>query len=147
MQLSEHFTLEELSFSEAALRKGIENDPPPEAVEKLKLLCAELLEPVHALLAVPLHVNSGYRSSIVNTLVGGDPHSAHMEGRAADIKPIGMDLHAAFETIRSSPIVFDRLIIECNAWLHLAIPKSGEAPKRVAETASGTPGHWVYTYA
>lgn len=145
-QLSPHFALEELTFSQAALRKGIDNTPSLPDIDNLRRLCTLVLEPVHALLSVPLHVDSGYRSPILNNLVGGAVTSAHMEGRAADIVPIGMDLTAAFAAIRASTIPFDRIILECNAWLHLQIADTDEPTRHLAETASGGPGHWVYTY-
>lgn len=146
MQLSPHFTLEELCFSQAALRKGIDNTPSAPDIDNLRHLCITVLEPLRDLLEVPLHVDSGYRSPILNNLVGGAATSAHMEGRAADIVPIGINLMAAFLKIRASTIAFDRLIIECNAWLHVQIPDTGAAARRFAETASGGPGNWVYTY-
>jgi hypothetical protein len=96
---------------------------------------------------VPLHIDSGYRCLALNSDVGGDPHSAHMEGRAADVIPIGMPLRQAFDALRSNGLPFDRIIIECNAWLHLAIPADGAEPRRIAETAAGTPGHWTYALA
>lgn len=146
MNLSQHFSLDELVFSQSALRKGIDNTPSAESIANLKRLCELVLEPARALLAVPLHVDSGYRSPILNNLVGGAPTSAHMDGRAADVVPIGMDLPNAFALIRASEIPFDQAIIECNAWIHLSIGFEGQPTRRMAMTASGGPGHWVYNY-
>lgn len=146
MQLSEHFTLEEMERSDLALRKGIDNTAPPEVIPQLIRLCTTLLEPIRTLLSVPLHTNSGYRCKLLNTLVGSTAaHSAHLDGRADDLIPIGMDLRAAFDKIHASDLPFDRLIIECGAWLHCAIAKEGEAPLRKAEYATGGAGRWVYT--
>lgn len=146
MQLSEHFSLDELTFSQTALRKGIDNAPFVESIVNLKRLCTNLLEPIRTLLGVPVHVDSGFRSSMLNTLVGGASGSAHLRGLAADIIPIGMKLQEAFDKIRASTISFDQLIIECNAWIHCAIPEEGKDAKRIMMTASGGPGHWVYNY-
>lgn len=132
--------------SNLALRKGIDNSAPPEVIPQLIRLCTTLLEPARALLVVPFHTDSGYRCPVVNTLVGSTAaHSAHLDGRAADVIPIGMDLRAAFDRIHASDLPYDRLIVECNSWLHLAIAKEGETPLRKAEYATGGPGHWVYT--
>ena len=143
--LTPNFTLEELTFSEVALRKGIDNTPPDFVVENLKRLCSLLLEPARSLLAVPLHVNSGYRSLAVNEAVGGATNSAHMNGCAADIVPIGMGLQQAFATIKASDLDFDQLIFECGAWLHLSIAEVDQPTRKECLMASGAPGHWVYS--
>lgn len=144
--LSDHFTLEELTFSQAALRKGIDNTPSAPDIDNLRRLCATVLEPVRALLGVPLHVDSGYRSAILNNLVGGAVTSAHMDGRAADVVPVGMSIMDAFAKVHASDIPYDQIIIECNAWIHLSVADEGQPTRRMAMTASGTPGHWTYTY-
>lgn len=147
MNLSPNFTLAEMERSQEALRKGIDNSAPPAAVSELKRLCDLVLEPVRALLDVPLHTDSGFRCKILNALVGSTAsHSAHLDGRAWDGFPIGMDLREAFDRIRASQIPFDRLIVECNAWLHIAVAAEGVMPLREVLEASGTPGHWIYTH-
>lgn len=145
MRLSPHFTLDELARSETALRHGRNNHPGPDEIANLERLCRDLLEPTRALLGVPLHVNSGFRTLAVNTLVGGSKTSAHMDGRAADVFPVGMDLRQAFDWIRGSTLPFDQAIEECGAWLHLAIARDGEEPRRQALVASGGPGQWTYS--
>ena len=45
MKLTEHFSLEELTHSDLALRKGIKNDPTPDVISNLTRL-AGLLEQV-----------------------------------------------------------------------------------------------------
>lgn len=142
--LSAHFSLEEMVFSPVALRLGIINTPDAASIENLKRLCAEILEPARALLGVHLHVDSGYRSVLLNQHIGGAQDSAHLEGRAGDLKPIGLDIEAAFEALRQSVIPFDKLILECNAWLHIAVAPLRGQPRRQCLTASGSPGHWSY---
>lgn len=142
--MSEHFPLESLTYSQTATRKGIDNTPPQQAIDSLNLLCSTLLEPARALLGVPFRVDSGYRCEALNEAVGGAKTSAHMDGRAADCIPEGMDLLDAFTRIRTSDLPYDQVIIECNAWIHLAIVRDGETPRRMALTAAGSPGHWSY---
>src|SRR5207245_2687878 len=91
-QLSEHFSLEELTFSQIAARTGVNNDPSanPIIMANLTRLCETLLEPARLILGVPLHIDSGYRSRFVNDQVGGATNSAHIDGRAADLIPIGL---------------------------------------------------------
>ena len=142
--MSEHFTLDDLTRSQTASRKGIDNTPPQQAIDSLNLLCSTLLEPARALLGVPISVDSGFRSEVLNEAVGGAKSSAHLEGRAADLVPQGMALQAAFDILRKSNLPFDQIIFECHAWIHLAIARDGETPRRQALTASGGPGHWSY---
>ena len=59
MQLTKHFTLEELTFSDAAMRHGIDNTPNDEIVENLKRLCALILEPVRDIVHKPVQVKIG----------------------------------------------------------------------------------------
>lgn len=146
-QLSPNFSLEELTRSQASLRLGIDNQPNEEQLANLTRLANDLLEPVRALLGFPLHIDSGFRCPQVNAAVGSTAsHSAHLDGRAADVIPVGMDLKKAFDLIRQG-IIFDQLIIECNAWLHIAVATEGAHPRRQALVASGSPGHWTYEVA
>lgn len=144
IQLSEHFSLEELIFSQVASRKGLDNTPNDFEVMNLTRLCVEILEPSRILLGVPLHVDSGFRAPLVNTAVGGALSSAHKDGRAADCIPIGMHLQAAFDRLRTSKLPYDQIIIEYNAWIHMAIAPTDVPPRREALVASGYPGTWTY---
>jgi Peptidase M15 len=84
MQISEHFTLEELSFSEAAARLGLDNTPIPIVITNLGLV-ATVMERIRTLLGDrPIVVHSGYRSAEVNQAVGGVVTSAHCHGLACD---------------------------------------------------------------
>ncbi len=142
--LTPHFTLEELTRSDVALRKGIPNAPNAAQIANLERLAETLLEPLRWALGVPLKVNSGYRCPDLNAAVGGATNSAHMDGRAADLVPVDMPLLEAFKEIVRSGLPFDQLIIECGAWLHVAVAREGEQPRQEALTASGGPGHWKY---
>lgn len=145
MNLTPHFTLDELTFSEVALRQGIHNEPDSGQVSRLIWLCRDLLEPVRTLLKVPLHINSGFRSIELNSAVGGTHTSAHMSGEAADFVPVGLDLRTAFDILRLQPeLPYDQLIIECNAWIHIALAPAGVKPRRQALTATGHAGAWAY---
>lgn len=147
MTLSLHFVLAEFLESPTAKARGIPNEPSATSLANLERTAA-LLEEVRALVGVPLKVTSGYRSLGLNRAVGGSPKSAHCEGRAADVQPLGLGLDAAFERIRTSAIAFDQLIIERTtagaAWLHLAIPREGVKPRRQALSARGTSGAMTY---
>ena len=146
--LSPNFTLEELSFSEIAARRGYDNTPNSVQVANLTRLCVTLLEPARKILGVPIRVNRGFRSPQVNLIVGSTAkHSAHLDGRAADIVPVGIELRRAFDALRTNLTGWDTIILECNAWIHLAVPNALDKPRGEAMLASGTPGNWTYTLA
>lgn len=149
MQLTDHFGLAELVHSQVALRTGIENDPDPGQIANLKRLCELLLEPGRAALSVPWRIDSGYRCPLVNAATGGSINSAHMDGRAADVIPIGMPVLDAFHALLKTDLPFDQMIFECATWIHLALPAPGVAPRREAELARrappGDPRRWIYT--
>ncbi len=84
MQLTQHFTLAELTRSSVAQARGLSNEPPPELLPRL-ILTAEMLERIRSTLDAPVIVTSGYRSPQVNIAVGGATSSDHTQGHAADI--------------------------------------------------------------
>lgn len=130
VELTEHFNLEEMTRSEAGLRRGLTNVPNAGEIDNLRRLCETILEPVRALLNVPMHVNSGYRCPAVNAAVGGKGNSAHLDGRACDFVPIGVSLDHAMGLIRHSGLPFDQLILEYGTWIHIAIARYGVDPRQ-----------------
>ena len=132
MQLSEHFTLEELTVSEAAARQGLSNEPTGGALENLKRL-AEFLEDVRALVGKPIRINSAYRSPEVNAAVGGSKTSQHCFGCAADIRVPGMTPDEVVRLITDSDLEYDQCIREFDSWTHVSIPNKAEAkPRKMA---------------
>lgn len=126
MKLSEHFTLDELTLSETAARKGIANLPGPAELANLRRI-ANLLEQVRSLVQRPIVVTSGYRAPEVNKLVGGSATSAHVKGLAADINCPGIKPAALAAIIKTSNIQFDQLILEFDRWVHIGL--SEKAPR------------------
>ena len=120
-KLSPHFTLGEMTRSETAERKGIDNTPPQEIIPKLKRLCEEILEPVREHYGVPFRPNSGYRCVELNREIGGSPRSQHCQGEAVDIEIAGLSNFDLASWIRDN-LVFDQLILEC---YHQGVPNSG----------------------
>lgn len=141
MQLSAHFSFEEFTQSEVALRKGLDNVPDSEALANLHLL-ADAMENVRAILAVPIHVNSAYRSPKVNAALGGSANSAHMKGLACDfVAPAFGTPQQIARAIVDSNINYDTVIFE-GAWVHFAI--SDNMRKQVL-TAHFNGGKATYT--
>lgn len=121
MNLSEHFTLEELTHSDAAARNGWNNNPDANEINNLTRL-AELLEEVRKVVGKPITINSGYRSKQVNDSVGSKDSSQHRIGCAADIRVAGMTPNQVCEAIKASGIQFDQLIREFDSWTHISVP-------------------------
>jgi uncharacterized protein YcbK (DUF882 family) len=129
MKLSEHFTLEELTRSEVAERKGLDNTPNAVEVANLVRL-AGLLEEVRALLNKPILLNSGFRSKAVNDSVGSKDTSQHRIGCAADIRVPGMTPKEVVEACIAANIGYDQIIEEFGSWTHISVPDSPARPPR-----------------
>ena len=80
-----YFTVKELVRSATAQQLGIDNTPPPDAVDALHELVGNVLDPLREAWGGPIWVNSGYRCPELNRIVGGTPSSQHQRGEAADI--------------------------------------------------------------
>ena len=120
MNLSEHFTLEELTVSEVAARKGLDNKPDKSIIAELTKL-ALFLEQIRALAKAPISVSSGYRSIAVNAAVGGSKTSQHCKGHAADIRVKGFSPDQLMALIIKSDLQYDQLIREFDSWVHVSI--------------------------
>jgi len=129
--LSQHFTLEELTFSQTAARQGINNTASPDIIANLRILAAKL-EEVRAFLGeVPLIISSGYRGPALNAAVKGSLTSAHMNGLAADFTaPSYGDVLNVAQAIANSGIVFDQLIHEYGTWVHIGLERPGTVPRQ-----------------
>jgi zinc D-Ala-D-Ala carboxypeptidase len=128
MNLTPHFTLEELTYTE---HREFDNTPDPTALENLTRL-AEFLERVKVMLGgKPIMVNSAYRSPSVNEAVGSKPSSQHVLGCAADIRVPGMTPDEVCKAVLASDLPFDQLIREFDRWTHISVPnREGELPRR-----------------
>ena len=121
MNLSEHFTLEELTYSDISVRHNLDNSPSGDVVINLTRL-AKFLETIRSLLSKPIHINSAYRSPSVNNLLGSKPTSQHCIGCAADITVSGMAPDQVIKAIVNSKVAYDQVIREFDSWVHISIP-------------------------
>ena len=120
MQLSENFSLAEATFSETAIRLGINNQPSPEQLENMKLT-AQGMELIRKLLGKPIKVNSWLRLPEVNVAVGGSRQSSHMDGWAVDfVCPAFGDPYAVAKALKESDIQLDQCIHEFGRWVHVS---------------------------
>ena len=110
MQLSRNFSLQELIKSDTAVRKGIDNNPNADQIEKLKGLCENILQPVRDHFG-RVKVTSGYRSVDLCMAIGSSANSQHAKAEAADFECIGVDNAELFDWIKNN-LTPDQLILE-----------------------------------
>ena len=127
MQLSEHFTLEELT---ATSHREFDNTPKANELANLMRLAAMLEQVKTVLGGKPVMINSGFRSKQVNDSVGSKDTSQHRLGCAADIRVTGMTPNEVVKTIMASDIGYDQLIREFDSWTHISVPDMPARPPR-----------------
>jgi len=122
MRLAENFTLDELTVSETAERMGIDNEPPEDIVDNLRALASALQQVRDVLGNRPIVVTSGYRSPVLNRVVGGSRNSAHVHGWAADFTCPGYGRPLEIcRAIAAAGLPYDQLIHEFGRWVHLSV--------------------------
>ena len=127
MNLSPHFTLEELTFTD---HREYDNTPNDQELANLVRL-AEFLEQVKTLLGgKPIMINSAFRSEEVNRAVGSKDTSQHRRGCAADIRVPDMTPDEVVQTIMNSEHKYDQCIREFDRWTHVSIPNTEDANPR-----------------
>ena len=125
VQLTKHFSLEELCASATAKARGIQNRPNAQQIISLVYLAAYVLEPLREAMHEPIPISSGFRCEQLNRAVGGVSNSQHMRGQAADLC-INGDLKKGrkwFDYIKTH-LNFDQLIWEHSSngtyWVHVS---------------------------
>lgn len=139
MQISKHLSLAEVSRSETAKRKGINNTPSGEHLENFKKLAENIFEPIREHFGVPIHISSGYRSKELNAAIGGSTTSQHCSGEAIDIdmdgSASGVTNAQVFNFIKDN-LNFDQLIWEFGSsanpdWVHVSYESTGKQRKQI----------------
>jgi hypothetical protein len=118
MNLSEHFSLDEATYSETAIRLHIDNLPNPQQFENMKTAAANL-EKVRDVTG-PLRVNSWLRLPDVNVAVGGSKVSSHMDGWAIDCSSNAHSPYDLCQLVKNAGIKFDQMIHEYGRWMHIS---------------------------
>jgi len=127
MNLTPHFTLEELTFTD---HREYDNTPNDEELANLVRL-ANFLEQIKTLLGgKPIMVNSAFRSAEVNRAVGSTDKSQHRRGCACDFRVPGMTPDEVVSAIIASDLKYDQCIREFDRWTHVSIPNTEDAEPR-----------------
>jgi zinc D-Ala-D-Ala carboxypeptidase len=144
---SKHFSLREMTKSQTAERRGINNTPDAFAEAYLEMLCEEILEPVRAHYGVPFSPSSGYRSAELCLAIGSTAESQHALGQAADFEVPGIDNYELATWIKKN-LAFDQLILEYytpgqqnSGWVHCSIATSMDEQRNEDLTYSKADGY------
>lgn len=138
--ISTHFTLGEMTQSQTATRRGIDNTPPDAVLATLHQLCTQILEPIREAYGHPIKVNSGYRCPKLNAAVGGAKTSQHMTGEAADISCTSTTKAALFHTILQmvhrgqlhvGQLIWEYGTTEEPNWIHVSLPREGKKNNQI----------------
>ena len=135
MKLSLNFSLKELTASQTAERKGIDNTPTEEHIENLKLLCENILQPTRHEWGI-ISVSSGYRSPELCVAIGSSERSQHAKGQAADFECHRVDNKMLFEWI-TNELDYDQAILEFyngtpdSGWIHVSYNKDGNRKQKL----------------
>lgn len=144
---SKYFTLEEMTASATAKRKGINNTPSESIKINLQRLVKNVLDPLREEWGAPIIVTSGYRSVRLNAAVGGARSSAHVYGQAADIRTVSdrpEDNKKLCDLLIKLNLPYDQVIDEFGCdWIHVSHKESGNRGQLLS--AKRVKGKTVYT--
>lgn len=150
--ISEHFTLADLCYSDTAVKNNITNIPSVEEQGKLQALAVNVLDKVWNHYGQKVTVNSGYRGATLNSLIGGAISSQHCKGEAADIEIYGVNNYELACWIRDN-LDFDQLILEYatnltsdpnSGWVHVSYKESGNRKQCLTINKYGTKTGLIY---
>ena len=142
MMLGKYFTLQEMT----ATGTRAMNNPDDQQLVNLTRLVALILDPLREECGA-LRVNSGFRSDVVNKLVGGSKGSYHMMGCAADIVGKTSSIETMAEIAQYIALPFDKLIMEYgdnSDWLHIQVAPAGAMNRGEVYTANMVDGAMLY---
>jgi len=130
MNLSTHFTLEELTHTD---HREIDNTPNADEISNLTRLASFLEEVKTVLGGKAVMINSAFRCKALNDSVGSKDSSQHRVGCAADLRVPSMTPDEVVKAIMASGIGYDQVIREFDRWTHISIPNhAGDKPRQQA---------------
>ena len=119
-----YFTIDEMTRSSVAAKRGILNEPTEEEKKNIIALIENVLDPLREAWGAPIIVTSGFRCKKLNSAVGGSKTSQHMLGQAADIHTKSNtreDNKRLYELIKKLDLPVDQCINEYGySWVHVS---------------------------
>jgi hypothetical protein len=142
--MSDHFSIKELTYSDTAIRLGIDNTPTNEVLINLQNVVQFILEPVRQYFDKPVKITSGYRSPELCKAIGSSIISQHTKGEACDFEIIGIPNQVVSDWIVNN-LDFDQCILEFwkpdvynSGWVHCSYKTFGNRKMYLkAYTANG----------
>jgi len=134
--ISNHISYKEGTYSNTAIRRGIDNTPNEEQLSNMHLIATEVFEPLRAYVGGPIKINSFFRSPELNTAIGGSSKSQHCHGQAIDLDDtFGRMTNAEMYEFIKEHLDFDQMIWEFGddenpAWVHVSYVSSKENRRR-----------------
>ena len=125
-KISKHISYKEGTYSQTALRRGLDNTPNEEQLKCMKEIVENLFEPLREWVGGPIKINSFFRGEPVNTAIGGSTRSQHMKGQAIDIDDtFGHKTNAEMYHYIKDNLDFDQMIWEFGDdknpnWVHIS---------------------------
>jgi|TARA_B100000959_G_C14909595_1_gene594534 hypothetical protein len=151
MQLSPNFSLKEMTASQTAERKGIDNNPSEDHMDNLKAVCENVLQKVRDHYGKVVSVSSGYRSPQLCVAIGSSTNSQHAKGQAADFEIYGVPNAELCKWIADN-CEYDQLILEYHnldepnsGWIHCSYRSDGENRKQILRAYKKEGGGTAYT--
>lgn len=150
MKLEKNFSLKEMTFSDTAIRKGIDNTPKIEEIVNLTVLCCHILQPVRDHFGKSVNINSGFRSVELCEAVGSSAKSQHTKGEAADFEIYGLS-NLELATWIYENLEYDQMILEFHdpegdpnsGWVHCSYKKEGDNRQQALIINSKTKGKYL----
>ena len=136
-KISKHISYKEGTYSQTALRRGLDNTPNEEQLKCMKEVAENLFEPLREWVGGPIKINSFFRGEPVNTAIGGSKYSQHMKGQAMDIDDtFGHKTNAEMYHYIKDNLDFDQLIWEFGDdknpnWIHVSYVAHRENRKKL----------------
>lgn len=135
MNLTQNFTINELTYSVTANANKIDNRPSVQVIANLKALCENVLQPLRNYLGCPVKITSGFRCAVLNKKIGGAINSQHCVGQAADFIVPQKNLKDVYNYIKYN-LPYDQLLYEYNKsdkWIHVSYRSDGHNRKQAID--------------
>lgn len=160
--ITKNFSVQELSYSQTAARRGINNVPTGQVLKNLEEATKNLFQPLRNALGAPISVSSGYRSPALNKAIGGSNTSAHTHGFAIDMRVHGIPntyllAKKIIEICKENNLKFDQIILEFpsgdynnpnnsmpGSWIHLGYKSPRGEQRMQVLTAKKVRGKTTY---